>query len=274
MRDSMIGWTHNAWNPWRGCTGENCWLRATGNCYINLPIKRLRGDPERPSLASLNVWQDPLVWETEAAKAGHAKRVFCGSLMDFNDRNANMLWRQKAWSIIADTRHLAYMLLSKCPERYADNLPNDWGSGYQNVWVGASVLHSEDFRRNTKYLTSIPAARKFLSIEPMLGPIPDPDFTGIDLVLVGGISGINWKDNRTDMSWVINLYQATRTWNQTRTERPVHFFFKQDSHRFTERGINALGKALGRPEPDQVVREMPAAPFGLPWAPMEQKGRA
>jgi protein gp37 len=269
MLDSLIAWTHNTWNPWRGCSGENCFLRAIRACYIDFPLMRLREDPNQPNRASVDIQKLPLVWQMEAAKAGHAKRVFCGSLMDFNDVNADPIWRKKAWSIIKDTPNLCYMLLSKCPERYEQNLPDDWHDGYPNVWIGASVLHAEDYRRNTKHLTKIPAARRFLSIEPLIGEIPQPDFTGIDLILVGGMSGSEWMKHMMKMEWAASLFQATRTWNDEH-DKPVSYFFKQNSAPLTERGIDALGNYLNLPDP--IIREMPSAPGGLTWAPMEEKG--
>jgi protein gp37 len=271
LLDSLIGWTHDTWNPWRGCSGESCWLAAMGLCYAENQESRYGRDFLTATRTTTAYWKIPFQLNAEAAQAGHAKRVFCGSLMDFNDRQVST-WRDKAWAIIKDMEHLCWMLLSKCPERYADNLPDDWRDGYANVWLGASVLHAEDFRRNTRALRAVPAVRRFLSMEPLLGSIPEPDFRGIDLILVGGLSGPQWKEHKMQMSWVLDLYHATRSWNETHRDRPVHFFFKQDSHRFTERGIDGLGKALGLPEDSQVIREMPTAPFGLPWAPVAQKG--
>lgn len=82
--------------------------------------------------------EQPWQWEAEAAGEGKAFRIFCGSLMDINDRKADA-WREELWPIIEMTPHLVYMVLSKIPERYVETLPDDWGNGYPNVWLGAST---------------------------------------------------------------------------------------------------------------------------------------
>jgi len=187
--------------------------------------------------------------------------IFCGSLMDFNDRQGDQ-WRKYIWPIIQGTPHLVYMILTKIPERYPDTLPHDWGEAYPNVWLGASVLNSEDFRRNTKALRAVNAARRFLSIEPLFGAIPDPDLTGIDQILVGGCSGPQWKDHQMDMRWAVDLYHAAK-------QQGVAYFFKQISARKDEQGIDEIGRALdGKP---RIIREVPEYP-AYQWAPMRVKG--
>jgi len=103
-------------------------------------------------------------------------------------------------------------------------------------------------------------------MEPLAAPVKDPDLTGIDLIIVGGVSGHKWNQEPKvppmKMEWASDLYRSAK-------DQGVHYFFKQISARKDEQGIDALGQWLGRPE---GIREVPDAPGGLPWAPMREKG--
>jgi protein gp37 len=190
MIDTDIAWCHRTFNSQQGCSGERCLLAKLGLCYADKLVTLYGRNFEEVILTSPQYWQQPWKWELEAAVQNHALRIFCGSLMDINDRQADE-WRGKLWPIIKNTPHLVWMLLSKVPERYEVTLPPDWGDGYSNAWLGASVLNSEDFRRNTSALRSVNAALRFLSIEPLMSAIRNPDLTGIGQIIVGGLSGPN-----------------------------------------------------------------------------------
>lgn len=129
------------------------------------------------------------------------------------------------------------------------------------MWLGASVLNAEDFRRNTKSLRAVNAVHRFLSMEPLFGPVKDPDFTGISQILVGGLSGPKWQGHQMDMQWAVDLYHAAKKQN-------VHYFFKQVSARKDEQGIDEIGEALDGNR--RTIREVPA--YIYPWAAMRVKG--
>ena len=98
-------------------------------------------------------------------------------------------------------------------------------------------------------------------MEPLWGAIPDPDLTGIDQVIVGGMSGPHWKEHIMDRSWAVDLYHAAR-------QQKVAYFFKQVSASKDEQGIDALGIELdGKP---RIIREVPS--YIYPWADMRVKG--
>jgi protein gp37 len=269
LQDSNIAWCHNTHNFWRGCSGRNCPLTALGLCFAedDADKKYGAGSFKTVERTAVSYWDRPRQWNLEAVDAGYAIRVFCGSWMDFCDKQADRL-RPKVWPLIKSATNICWMLLTKCPERFPEILPPDWGpSGYENCWLGASALHSEDVRRNTGYLRAVPAARKFLSLEPLAGPVKDPDLTGIDQIIVGGLSGRKWdkepKVPPMKLEWAVDLYHSAKAQN-------VCYFFKQISARYDEQGIDALGKALDGQS--RVIQEVPDAHRGLPWAPMRQKG--
>jgi protein gp37 len=262
MRDSNIAWCHNTFNPWRGCSGERCALARLGLCYADR-METARGRTFSEVIStSPKYWRQPWQWEREATALNKAVRVFCGSLMDFNDRQAED-WRHQFWPIAKLTPHLVWMVLTKIPERFSETLPEDWNDGYPNVWLGTSVLNAEDFRRNTKALRGVNAARRFLSMEPLFGAVPKPDFTGIDQILVGGLSGPKWRDHVMDMRWAIDLYHAAK-------QQGVAYFFKQVSARKDEQGIDEIGRALdGKP---RTIREVPD--YKYQWSEIRVKGDA
>lgn len=224
MENSNIEWTHHTFNPWIGCTkvGPGCDF-----CYAEvwdargLQQRESRWGPhaDRTRTSAAN-WRKPLAWDRAAAAAGDRHRVFCASLADVFDNHASILpeWRADLWRLIAETPNLDWMLLTKRPGNIAKMLPDGliapaWGAGYPNVWLGCTVVNQEEADRDIPKLLAVPARVRFLSMEPLLGPVDlnhirlphgsgrawidalqpwwvTPDMrTRIDLVIVGGESG-------------------------------------------------------------------------------------
>jgi protein gp37 len=131
-----------------------------------------------------------------------------------------------------------FQVLTKRPERIADNLPSDWGQGWPNVWLGTSI---EDMRvaGRADYLRKIPAAVRFVSYEPALGSLADLDLTGLDWVIYGGESGPGYRPENKD--WAREMHRKC-------SASGVAFFHKQSAGHRTEMGIELDGK---------IVREFP-----------------
>lgn len=155
---SAIGWTEATWNPWYGCTkvSEGC-----DHCYMFRDMKRYGRDPEKVT-RSKTKFGDPLKWK-------EPKLIFTCSWSDWFHKDADA-WRDEAWQIVKDTPHHTYQILTKRPGRIVRHLPKDWGDGYANVWLGTSV-ESQEYVTRAHVLADIPARVRFLSCEPMLGPI-------------------------------------------------------------------------------------------------------
>jgi len=251
-RNSGIEWTDHTWNPWRGCIKVSA---GCANCYMYREQRRWGKDPRQIVLAADRTFQAPLRWKEPA-------RVFTCSWSDFFLEEADE-WRPKAWEIIRQTPHLTYQILTKRPYAIRERLPADWGMGYENVWLGVSVeLQNQTFRLD--YLAGVPARVKFLSAEPLLGPLNlgrwlgeiesfiDYDgataigggFSSIDWVIVGGESGPgarpmspNWaQEIRRQCSWA-----------------GVPYFFKQWGAWMPLRHASRAGVKPGRKRPVQVV---------------------
>jgi protein gp37 len=136
-----------------------------------------------------------------------------------------------------------------CKFCYAEGLPADWGRGYPNVWLGTSVEDSRVLAR-IGHLAAVPSLVRFLSVEPLIGPIEHLPLAGINWVIVGGESGPKARPMKKD--WVQSIHRQCR-------EAHVPFFFKQWG------GPNK--KKTGRHLDGEVYDEMPAErvlqpPFG------------
>lgn len=218
--NSKIEWTHHTFNPWIGCqkVGPGC-----DHCYAeSWDARGLQGRASRwgahaaRTRTSAANWRKPLAWDKAAAAAGERHRVFCASLADVFDNHPSILpeWRADLWALIAATPHLDWMLLTKRPGNIDRMLPHGWVGGWPNVWLGCTVVDQAEADRDIPKLLSIPARVRFLSMEPLLGPV---DLTrwigiegdgasmgfGIDLVIVGGESGPGARPMHPD--WVHSL---------------------------------------------------------------------
>ena len=238
--NSSIEWTTHTFNPWWGCTkvSDGC-----KNCYAETLAKRYghsvwgKNQPRR--LLSDAHWIEPIRWNTMANKQGARYQVFCASMADVFEEQAPEDQFQRLWQVIRDTPYLDWQLLTKRPHRIADNLPDDWGEGYPNVWLGTSVEDERVISRINQ-LIAVPAIVHFLSLEPLLGPLPSLPLNDIEWVIAGGESGHGQRP--VDKSWVIDIR------NQCREAR-VAFFFKQWG------GVNK--KAMGRRLQGRYYNQMP-----------------
>lgn len=176
--NTKIEWAHHTFNPWEGCqkVGPGC-----DHCYAEARNQRFAGGtnwgPGAPRRrTSAENWRKPFAWDRAAAVAGERHRVFCASLADVFDNAVDPTWRDDLWALIRATPNLDWMLLTKRPGNIAKMLPPDWGSGYPNVWLGCTVVSQEGADRDIPKLLAVPARVRFLSMEPLLGPV---DLTSI-----------------------------------------------------------------------------------------------
>lgn len=143
-------------------------------------------------------WKQPLKWNREAAQKGIRPRVFCASLADVFDNEIDPQWRIDLLRLIAGTPHLDWLLLTKrignahnmMVDAFRAGWPEHetmwarWPELFRNIWLGATICNQEEADRDIPKLLAVPAAKRFLSIEPMLGPI--------NLNLAGCLDGCGW----------------------------------------------------------------------------------
>jgi protein gp37 len=262
--NSKISWTHHTFNPWIGCTKVS---PACDHCYAeNLMDTRMHvvqwgaGQPRKRTTEAN--WRHPLKWNAKAEAEGTRYRVFCASLADVFDNEVSDDWRGDLFRLIAQTPNLDWLLLTKRIGNAAhmieqsmgklDGWPPSWmttrGPVMPNVWIGATICNQEEADRDIPKLLKTPAAKRFLSMEPLLGPVrldsikrkvhPDDDWTyfddvltgtyatkagqfdgpAVDWVIVGGESGANARPMHPD--WARSLRDQC-------TKAGVPFHFKQ-----------------------------------------------
>jgi protein gp37 len=211
---SVIEWTHSTLNFWRGCDKVDPTCAA---CYMFRDQRRYGRDPSVVVRCSDGTFYAPLrsrKWaetrERFLADFGY-HLVFVCSWSDFFHEKADP-WRADAWDVIRQTPQSTYQILTSRPERILERLPPDWGDGWPHVWMGVTIGNRR-FVDRADLLRQVPAAVRFISAEPLLGPLvarfapdgelgewvwPDGrtssgedslDLTGIDWLIVGGESG-------------------------------------------------------------------------------------
>ena len=243
---TIIAWTDHTFNPWMGCTKVSA---GCANCYAKTLSKNRMGldiwGPNAPRQITKAPWNIVRAWE-KAAAAGHPglldnghHLVFTGSMMDWAEDRPDLVEpRTRMWRTIRECPHLWFQLLTKRPENIVGFLPEDWGQGYDNVWLGTSI---EDMRvaGRADHLRGIQAPVRFISYEPALGSLNDLDLTGIDWVIFGGESGSGYR--AMDVQWALDMRKKCE-------EGGIAFFFKQSAATRTEKGIELAG---------EIVRKFP-----------------
>lgn len=200
MGETKIEWTDYTFNPWIGCARVS---KGCVHCYAEALAKRFGtaewGVDKARVRTSAEYWGKPAAWNKAAAAAGQRRRVFCASMADvFEERPELDAWRAELWRLIEQTPALDWLLLTKRPQNVMAMVPEAWRAGLPpNVWVGASVEDQEAAQARIPALAKVPARVRFLSAEPLLGPVnlerllrPDGWRTKpFHWVIVGGESG-------------------------------------------------------------------------------------
>ena len=225
-KDSSIEWTHHTFNPWWGCTKVSPGCK---NCYAETFSRRIGQHIWGPSADRRFFgdahWREPIKWNSEAARVGARRRVFCASMADVFERRPELApLRQRLWQLITDTPALDWLLLTKRPEHVLRHVP--WtGTWPDNVWAGVTAENQRWATKRIPLLLQLPAAVRFVSCEPLLGPL---DLTAwirgnrrIDWVIAGGESG--HKARPMNPEWARALRDQC-------TAAGVPFHFKQWGH--------------------------------------------
>lgn len=208
---SSIEWTNATWNPVTGCTKIS---HGCKNCYAERMARRLyfMGQERYRNGFKITLHQDliekPLRWKK-------AKYVFVNSMSDLFHEDVPPEFIKRIFKMMVRANWHIFQVLTKRSERLlkiANDLP--WA---QNIWMGVTV-ESQDYIYRIDHLRNISARKKFISVEPMLGPIGRLPLNGIDWVIVGGESGPGARPIKPE--WV-------RTIRDQCLNRGVSFFFKQ-----------------------------------------------
>jgi protein gp37 len=188
-----IAWTNATFNPWKGCTQVS---PACNNCYARTMLETNRKSTQvvwgkNGTRVRTKTWNDPIKWNREAKDSNKRLRVFCSSIADVFDDHASIQqeWRDDLWRLISNTPNLDWQLLTKRPELIQRFLPSGWNDGWSNVWLGTTVEDQHWADKRIPELLKVPAVVRFLSCEPLLGPIDLSKYLApdkISWVIAGG----------------------------------------------------------------------------------------
>ena len=212
--NSKIGWTDHTMNFWWGCHKVSTECQR---CYIDGIMRRAGREPFNGPMRTVD-WSKPAKWNRQAETLGRRLRIFTCSMSDFFHEGADQ-WRPEAWEVIRSCPNLDWLVLTKRPELIPTRLPNDWGDGYRNVWLGVTCGATSSLGR-VALLKNLPARLRFISAEPLLEPVDfRPHLDGsIHWIITGCEQAGKGKRRPMSLDWVEDID------NQCREAEIAHFF--------------------------------------------------
>jgi len=211
MAQSRIEWTESTWNPLTGC---NKISPGCKHCYAERMAKRLHamGQPNYVNNFKLTMHpqalEKPLEWKTPQV-------IFVNSMSDLFHKDVPLEFIQSVFDVMKRAHWHQFQVLTKRSERLMElSSKLEWTD---NIWMGVSVENA-DYTFRIDHLRKTGAKTKFLSVEPLLGPIPKMNLKGINWVIVGGESGPGARP--LEREWVVGIKDQC-------LKAKVPFFFKQ-----------------------------------------------
>lgn len=208
---SAIEWTEATWNPVTGCDKVS---PGCAHCYAQRFAERWRGTPDHPYEQGfdLRLWPErlelPLRWRKP-------RLIFTNSMSDLFHEDIPFEFVEQVFDVMAQAHWHTFQVLTKRHERLAELAPLlSWPA---NVWMGVSIENKRWVRR-ADYLRQVPAAVRFISAEPLLGPLVGLDLEGIDWLIAGGESGPGFR--AVNEEWLVDVRDRC-------IAAGVPYFFKQ-----------------------------------------------
>jgi protein gp37 len=209
--ETSIEWTEATWNPVTGCDEVS---PGCAHCYAKTFAERWRGVPGHPYEQGfeLRLWPErldqPLKWK-------RPRMIFVNSMSDLFHERIPVSFIEQVFDVMAEAEQHTFQILTKRHERLSELAPElDWPA---NVWMGVSI-ENRRFVKRADYLRVVPAAIRFISAEPLLGPLEGLDLDGIQWLIAGGESGPGHRPVKEE--WILELRDRCQA-------EGVAFFFKQ-----------------------------------------------
>lgn len=224
MAETQIEWTDATWNPVAGCT-----IMSAGctNCYAMEMAKRLEAMRMEKYVGLTRKSGKRTIWsgvvrEDESALAipftwKKPRKIFVNSMSDLFHDGVHESFIARVWDVMRKTPHHNYQILTKRPERMASVVAEVIGDILPNVWLGTSIEDNAVADR-VDHLRRVPAAIRFISFEPLIGPVGPIDLTNIHWAIVGGESGKSARAIKEE--WIDEIYEQCLDYETA-------FFFKQ-----------------------------------------------
>jgi len=233
----LIEWTDATWNPVTGCDKISPGCK---HCYAERMANRLKAarNPNYQNGFELTLQPQmlirPLEWNSP-------KRIFVNSMSDLFHVDVPLAYIQRVFEVMNQANWHQYQVLTKRAERLEELSPKlRWAP---HIWMGVSV-ESQEYLNRIDHLRKTGAHIKFLSLEPLLGPLPKMNLRGIDWAIVGGESGPGAR--RIDAAWVTDIRDQC-------LKAGVAFFFKQWGGVFKKRTGRELEGRTWDEMPELVV---------------------
>jgi len=211
MKESKIQWTGSTWNPTTGCSKVSS---GCAHCYAEKWSNNMMrmGKPKYKDNFKVTCHEfelnKPYTWKK-------GKLIFVNSMSDLFHEEVPLEFIKKVFKTMNDNPRHTFQVLTKRAERLLELSGELFWT--DNIWMGVSVENEKVVDR-IDYLRQTPAKVKFLSCEPLLGPLPNMNLEGIDWVIVGGESGSNFRE--MEESWAIEIRNQCDA-------NSIDFFFKQ-----------------------------------------------
>jgi protein gp37 len=209
--NSAIEWTEATWNPVTGCDQVS---PGCAHCYAKTFAERWRNIPGHPYEQGfdLRLWperlQQPLKWT-------RPRMIFVNSMSDLFHERVPLEYIEQVFDVMGRAEHHTFQILTKRHERLAEIAGElSW---HPNIWIGVSI-ENRRFIHRADYLRQVDAAVRFISAEPLLGPLDELDLAGIDWLIAGGESGPKHRTVRIE--WLRQLRDHC-------IDEGVAYFFKQ-----------------------------------------------
>ncbi len=237
MSYSSIEWTEMTWNPTTGCDKVSAGCKF---CYAETMARRLKamGLEKYRNGFDLTIHPDALEMPYKWKKP---RIVFLNSMSDLFHEDIPVEFIQQVFKVMNETEHV-YQILTKRADVLWEYDRRDYLQWSHNIWMGVTV-ENEKFKERIDYLRKTKARVKFLSCEPLIGPVSNLNLDGIDWVIAGGESGL--KPRPMEPEWVEELQQQCEA-------AGVKFFFKQWGGRNKKKN--------GRELNGEVYDDMPPLP--------------
>lgn len=236
--NSRIEWTEATWNPVTGCSKVS---PGCAHCYAETFAERWRGIPGHPYEQGfdLRLWPQrldvPLRWR-------RPRMIFVNSMSDLFHEDIPEAFIQEIFQTMASADWHTFQILTKRQERLEELAPRlEWSP---NIWMGVTI-ENRRFVGRADALRTVPAAVRFISAEPLLGPLEGLDLTGIDWLISGGESGPRHRPVRAE--WLRELRDRCNA-------EGVAYFFKQWGGRTSKVGGRELDGRIWSELPEPVER--------------------
>lgn len=224
MAQTQIEWTDATWNPVAGCSlasagCTNCYAMQMARRLESMGVEKYKGLTQK---RGKNITWNGSIREDEASLRTpyswrKPRKIFVNSMSDLFHEDVKNAFILSVWKVMLETPQHNYQILTKRPARMQKFITEQVKTVLPNVWLGTSVENAEVVNR-IDHLRDIPAAIRFISFEPLIGPVGTVDLKDIHWAIVGGESGSKARPIREE--WIDEIHAQCMAFDTA-------FFFKQ-----------------------------------------------